>query len=549
MQLRPYQQEAKDAIYHRWNQGDRNTLAVLPTGAGKTVLFGSVVHDHKGFSCSIAHRQELVGQISMALAREHIRHRIIGPQNVIKDIVQAHTRELGQAWYDPTAPAGVAGVDTLLRRADSLEDWTKRVGLWVTDEAHHLLRDNKWGKAAALFPNAKGLGVTATPLRADGAGLGRDADGVFDSMIEGPSMRWLIDNQFLTDYRIFAPPPHLIMDDSDIGSTGDYKQHAVTAKFRQSKNKIIGDIVGQYLRIAPGKRGVVFVPDVEDAIDTAAAFNAAGIPAESVSAKTPDRERTAIINRFRRGDLTVLVNVDLFGEGFDLPAIEVVSMARPTMSYALYAQQFGRALRLMDGKDIAIIIDHVGNVARHGLPDRPRIWTLDRVERSGSANKDPDLIPTKACQQCTAVYEATHMACPFCGHVNEPAGRSRPDQVDGDLLELDASVLAEMREAVDAIDKPAADLRARMQYAGAPGAAVGGAVKNHMRRQDAQQSLRDVMAMYGGHQKAAGRDKREAQKRFFWKFGIDILSAQALGRPEAETLTAKIATELFNGVA
>ncbi len=548
MQLRPYQQEAKSAIYDRWNAGDRNTLAVLPTGAGKTVLFGSVVHDHQGYSCSIAHRQELVGQISMALAREQIYHRIIGPQNVISDIVQAQTRELGQAWYDPTAKAGVAGVDTLLRRAPSIKDWTKRVGLWVTDEAHHLLEANKWGKAAALFPNARGLGVTATPLRADGAGLGRHADGVFDSMIEGPSMRWLIDQKFLTDYRVFAPPPHLIMDDSDIGSTGDYKQHAVATKFRQSKNRIIGDIVGQYLRIAPSKRGVVFVPDVEDAIDTAAAFNAAGIPAEAVSAKTPSRDRTAIINRFRRGDLTVLVNVDLFGEGFDLPAIEVVQMARPTMSYALYAQQFGRALRLMEGKTEAIIIDHVGNVQRHGLPDRQRIWTLDRVERGDKQSKDPDLIPTKSCQGCTAVYYATHMACPYCGHINEPAGRSRPDQVDGDLLELDPAVLAEMRAAIDAVDKPPADLRARMQYAGAPMMAVNGAVKNHGKRQDAQQQLRDIMAMYGGHQKAAGRDKREAQKRFFWKYGVDVLSAQALGRPDAEALTIKIATDLMNGV-
>lgn len=547
MQLRPYQQDVKDQVLAFWATNPTgNALAVKPTGAGKTVTMASIIHDHRGASCAIAHRQELVGQISQAMAREGIRHRIIGPAPVIRDIVQAHTRELGQSYYDPNAPAAVAGVDTLLRRTDKLVDWLRQVTLWVTDEAHHLLAGNKWGRAADLFPNAKGLGVTATPLRADGAGLGRDNDGVFDTMIEGPSMRWLIDNGYLTDYRIFAPPSDFKIGDDAISSTGDFSAPKMKAAAKESH--IVGDVVAHYQKIAPGKLGVVFATDIETSTEVAQQFNAAGVPAEVVSSKTPDRERSAILRRFKARELQVLVNVDLFGEGFDLPAIEVVSMARPTMSYALYVQQFGRALRLMDGKTVAIVIDHVGNVMRHGLPDKPRVWSLDRREKAARKERDPDLIPTATCQSCTAVFEATHDSCPFCGHVNVPVGRSKPEQVDGNLLELDPSVLAQMRGEIERIDEDPGMLRRRMEAAGAPGVAVGGAVKNHRRRQEAQSKLRETIAIWAGHQRAANRSDSESYKRFFWRYGVDVMGAQALGTREAEELATKIAEDLLKCV-
>lgn len=545
MKLRPYQQNLKNDIYNGWAAGCRNMLAVSATGSGKTVLFGSVIHDHNGPSCAIAHRQELVSQISMALAREELRHRIIGPQPVIRDIVQAQTKELGRSWYDPTAPAAVAGVDTLLKRTDALTNWMNSVTLWVQDEAHHLLRANKWGRAIELFPNAKGLGVTATPTRADGAGLGRHADGVFDHMVEGPGMRWLIDNGWLTDYRIFAPPSDLIMDDGDVGSTGDYSAPKMRAKAQ--KSHIIGDVVSHYLRIAPGKRGVTFATDVETATEMAARFNAAGVPAAVVHAKSKNRDQ--IVRDFRAGKYLMLVNVDIFGEGFDLPAIDVVIMARPTMSYSLYAQQFGRALRIMNGKLVAIIIDHVGNVMRHGLPDRRREWILDRREKR-SKGRDPDVLPTKTCQECLAVYEAIYVACPYCHHVNEPAGRSRPEQVDGDLLELDPDTLAAMRGEIARIDESHIDLKRRMEYAGAPPQAVNGAVANHRDRQQAQAALRDVIALWAGYQRQMGRPDSESYRRFYFRYGVDVATAQTLGRKDANLLCQRIADDLveFMGV-
>ena len=443
MKLRPYQQALETSALDAWAVGDCNVLAVLPTGGGKTVILSKIASDNVGACVAIAHRQELVGQISQAFARNGLKHRIVGPKNVIKQIVKNHVVELGRSYYDPAALAGVAGVDTLLRRADSLKPWLDRVTLWIQDEAHHVLTANKWGKAADLFPNARGLGVTATPTRADGMGLGRHHDGLFDVMVEGPTMRELIDAGYLTEYKIFAPPSDLDLSEvATSKATGDYNANGLRAAVQ--KSHILGDVVSHYLKLARGKLGVTFTPDVATATETAERFNASGVPAEVVSAKTPDAERAAILERFKRRELLQLVNVDLFGEGFDLPAIEVVSFARPTQSYSLYVQQFGRALRILDGKTEAVIIDHVGNVVRHGLPDAVREWSLDRREKR-SKGKPSDAKPLTACSECASVYEREFKACPYCGHVTPPVARSSPEFVDGDLHELDADTLAAMR--------------------------------------------------------------------------------------------------------
>lgn len=398
----------------------------------------------------------------------------------------------------------------------------------VVHNCHHLLADNKWGKATALFPNAKGLGVTATPTRADGRGLGRHADGLMDVMVESPGMRDLIGMGFLTDYRIFAPPSDINLASVPISASGDFSPEPLRAAVH--KSHIVGDVVSHYLRIAPGKLGVTFAVDVESATEIAAAYRQAGVPSEVVSANTPPALRAAILSRFARGELKQLLNVDLFGEGFDLPAIEVVGMARPTQSFALYCQQFGRSLRPLDGKSHAIIIDHVSNVLRHGLPDAPRVWTLDRRERR-SRGKPDDVIPVRTCPSCLSVYERIYRECPFCGHYPEPAGRSGPEQVDGDLAELTPEALARLRGE---IDKPLV-----LPYGATP--EIAGAVKKrHHEKQQAQAALRDAMAQWGGVQVARGLDLSQAQRLFYITYGIDVASAQALGRAEAEALRLRV---------
>lgn len=538
MILRPYQFKLKDQIYTAW-ETFQNVLAVLATGAGKTVIFSSILAEHPGASCAVAHRQELVGQISMALAWFGIRHRIIGPKPVIRFIIRLQVETFGRDYYDPAARCAVAGVDTLIRREKELAAWLKQVTLWVMDEGHHVLEANKWGKAVAMFPNARGLGVTANTIRADGKGLGRHADGIMDTLVEGINMRELIDLGFLTDYRIFAPPSDLDLEGVSIsGKTGDFSGPQL--KKRVQRSHIVGDVVEHYLRLAPGKLGVTFANDVETATDITANFNRAGVPAEMVSAKTKDTVRVEISRRLRRGEIKQLVNVDIFGEGYDLPAIEVVSMARATASFNLFCQQFGRGLRPLDGKLDATIIDHVGNTLRHGLPDAPQVWSLDRRSTRVKGNPDPDVIPVRACPLCTGVYEAIYSSCPYCGHVPIPAGRSAPEFVDGDLTELDPETLATMRGEIDRVNKPAGTIERKFRFAGASDIATAGAVKNHRARQLAQEELRNAIAWWAGYQRSMGRSDSESYRRFYFAFGVDVLSAQALGRPEAEALTIRV---------
>jgi superfamily II DNA or RNA helicase len=525
VQLRPFQAALKSDVYAAWQAGARNVLAVAPTGSGKTVLFSDILHEYPGASVAIAHRSELVSQISLALARNGVRHRLIGQPALVRTCVSIHIAETGRSYYDPSSRCAAAGVDTLIRM-EAADPWFARVGLWVQDEAHHLLAENKWGTASAMFPNAHGLGVTATPVRADGKGLGRHADGLMDVMVQAPGMRSLIQQGYLTDYRIFAPPSDLDLSAVGISAGGDFSPDPLRKAVHASH--ILGDVVAHYLKIAAGKLGVTFAVDVEHAGEIAQAYRAAGVPAEVVSAKTPDAGRASILRRFARGEVKQLVNVDLFGEGFDLPALECVSMARPTQSFALYAQQFGRSLRPMEGKAHALIIDHVGNVHRHGLPDAPREWSLDRRERH-SASKS-DVVPVRTCPECAGTYDRVlGPTCPYCSYTVEPVGRSSPEQVDGDLAELTPEALARLRGEIDAAPAFHPDPLIAKSL-----------VARQREKQEAQEALRAAMAQWGGYRAAAGDDVYTAQRRFYLTYGVDVATAQTLGRAEAEALRARL---------
>lgn len=560
--LRPFQAALERDIYQAWNAGAVNVMPVAATGSGKTVLLSKLLYDEPGASIAIAHRQELVSQISIALARNGVRHRLVGAKkgaNLIRVITALQVAELGYSFFDPNAKTGVGGVDTIIRM-DHDDPWFKQVRFGVQDEAHHVLKANKWGQAAGMFPQARWLFPTATPLRADGKGLGRHADGLVDVMVLAPSMRDIINMGYLTDYRIFAPPSDLDLSQVALSqATGDF--NADQLRKAVHKSHITGDVVAHYLKLAPGKLGVTFAVDVEAATEIAAAFRAAGVPAEVVSAKTPDALRQQILRRFKNREILQLINVDLFGEGFDLPAIEVVSFARPTESFALYCQQFGRALRLMLSKEaaavhahltdeqrraaiaasekpVAIIIDHVNNVLRHGLPDARREWSLDRRDRR--SGKKSDAIPMRVClnADCVQPYERVFKCCPYCGHYPPPPTRSAPEFVDGDLLELDAETLAALRGDIAKIDGDAV-----IPWGASP--EVAGAVrKRHWERQQGQAALRNVIAWWAGLESAQGRGESESYRRFYFKFGVDVANAQTLGAREAAELAERVAVEL-----
>ena len=544
--LRDYQENIERRIQSGWREHTRNILAVLPTGAGKTVLFSEIIRKHVGPSVVIAHRQELLSQISRALARDGVRHKIIGPKAIIKFCIYAHVEDTGRSYYDPNAIVAVAGVDTLVRRLDDLTEWGKTITMWVQDEAHHITKNNKWGKVIALFPNALGLGVTATTMRTDGKGLGAHAAGVFHSLIVGPDLRALINASYLTDYKIFAPQSDIDLANVPISSaTGDFTPVPLKAAVR--KSHIVGDVVANYLKFAKGKIGVTFATDVETAGDIAAEYNRAGIPAEVISAKTPDRIRMAILEKFKTRQILQVVNVDIFGEGFDLPAIEVISMARPTASYVLFVQQFGRSLRILDGKERALIIDHVGNIIRHGLPDHGKIWTLNNRDGKGGSGESPT--PLRSCPnpECLGVYERYYKSCPYCGYTPQPASRSSPEFVDGDLAELDEATLARLRGARDKIDLPVEEYRSQLVASHCPVVGQLAHVKRHTEQQTMQAALRTSMAWWAGIQASMGRDMSQSDRRFYHYFGIDKLSAQGLGIADALELAEKINSHIGAG--
>jgi superfamily II DNA or RNA helicase len=571
--LRWYQGDLKQAANDAWALWgpQSNVLAVMPTGAGKTVFFASVIADHTGASCAIAHRRELVGQISMALAKFGIRHRIIAPPPVIRAICAEHLKELGVCFYDPTARAGVVSVQSLTDRVVQLEaKWIAQVTLWVIDECHHGVVDTGWGKVLTLFPNAKGLGVTATPIRADGRGLGIHAQGLFHTMVVGPTMRELIDWGYLCDYRIVVAETHIDMTGVSIGADGDYVLKTGKGKKAVRASTLVGDVVSTYLKWTPNMLGICFTSDVETAEDIAAQFRAKGVTAEAVDGKTDAGIRDAAMRRFKARETMVLVNCELYGEGTDVPGVEVVMLARKTMSFAMHAQQFGRGARLNISRELMQqwddftvaerrahiaaspkprfwILDHAGNVCNPllGLPDAKNDWSLDDTERKSSG--PTDVIPNRSCLNpvCLSPYPRSLPACPYCHEKPKPTpGTTGSAAVDGDMTELDDALLAAMRGAVAAVAMPNDEYRQQPHIRNLPAAWAGSNVKKHDAHRTALLQLQDSLAWWAGEHRAHGRTDAEVYRRFYLMFGIDWLTCQAQDRESMEKLTAAVSSKL-----
>lgn len=537
--LRPYQQQLVNGINGAWQSGHKNVLAVMPCRSGKTVTFTSINADSRP-SCTIVHRQELIGQISSTYARTGVPHNIIAPQSVINYCISEQIKATGRQFYHPNAPATVAGVDTLIRRFKSGDRWCRNIERKVMDEAHHGLQANKWGKAFALFENANGLGVTATPIRGDNKSLHVEQGGLFNQLVQGIEMRELIEMGSVCDYRVIAPEPSINEAELKIGSTGDFTDSS--ARKAAHKSQIVGDVVSTYLQHVPGKSAIAYTVDVAQAEELAERFRQSGVTAASLDGSTPDAIRQETVDRFTRGEIKVLTNCDLFSEGLDLPGVDVVIMARPTMSFGMFVQQFCRCLTPADNKPFGIIIDHVGNVlrmaARYGMPDTPRKWQLWR-EEGRRQQKEPDAIPHRTCEACSLTYEAITMTCPYCGHTRVPDDRGAPEQVDGILAEMSPELLQQLRMAKAEVwrDEP------KMPY-GASDAIVGAQLKRHAQKQMAHRSLLEAMNFWGGVQLAEGFTDTQMQARFLHRFGIDVMTAQGLPTNKAIELAENIRSSL-----
>ena len=392
-----------------------SVLLVAPTGFGKTVAFSYICASAvaKGKRVWImAHRVELVDQIADTLKAFNVAFGYIA------------------AGY-PKAPAmrvQVASVQTLARRMDDHE----KPDLIIVDEAHHATTKNTIGRILAACPAAKVLGVTATPARLSGEGMGD----VFKSMVLGPSVQSLIDNGRLSPVTVYAPPT---VDLSGLHvRAGDFVISEAAAAM--DKPKITGDAVAHYRRLADRKRGVAFCTSVDHARHVALQFVDAGYRSVHVDGGMDRYQRRQVVDAFKKGEINVLTSCDLVSEGFDCPGIEVGISLRPTASTGLWIQQVGRCLRTADGKSRAIILDHAGNTLRHGLPTEERDWTLDGAERRSRGTSAPS-ISVRVCPKCFASQQSGFGVCKECGYTF-PIQARKVEAVEGELQEVLATKAA-----------------------------------------------------------------------------------------------------------
>jgi superfamily II DNA or RNA helicase len=383
MSLRPDQERAVNEVLAAFGR-HRSALLVSPVGSGKTLMFAEVCRRIQGRALIVAHRRELLRQAANKVLAASLKPSIIAP---------GHR-------HDPEAPVWVASIQTLARREMDFS----MVQLAVFDEAHRAVSPTALAVIEAL-PHALILGVTATPQRLDGRGLGQ----VFEHMVLAASVSELIAAGHLAAFDYYGH-----RDKPDLAGVpmrqGDYAPEHLAP--RMLKSVIMGNAVQHYARLCPGRPAVAFAVNVEHARALAAAFAAQGWRAASVDGSMSHAERDRRISGLATGELHVLVSVELVSEGLDIPGIEACILQRPTASPTLAIQQTGRALRPKPNGARAVILDHVGNYERHGLPDDDRAWSLEgRVGRKAT----PGGLTVWTCAECYRCNRSTCPACTGCG--------------------------------------------------------------------------------------------------------------------------------------
>jgi DNA repair protein RadD len=420
--LRHYQNTMVNGIRDSFRNLFSAVLAVLPTGGGKTVVFTFIAQAmslKRKKVIILVHRIELLRQTSTALSKFDVEHGMINPQ------------------YTPkfTSNVQIASVQTIIKRLNYFVAINWVADTIIIDECHHA-NSASWVTIVAHFkamnPNLKIIGVTATPIRGDGQGLGVQSGGMFEDMVIGPQVQDLINEGFLVKPRIFGPPEKL--DLSNLHSEkGDYKKSELLTLV--DKPKITGSAVEHYKELCPGTPAVVFCVRVEHAEHVAQQFRDAGFKFYAVDGSMDDDIRKRILGGLANGTVDGVCSCDLISEGTDIPAIGCAILLRPTKSKGLYLQQVGRALRPCEGKEYAFVLDHVGNTEAHGLPYQYQEWTLDgSIKKRGSKSEEPP-VRVIMCESCFMQQEPTTV-CVGCGHVMKPPKNNTPKQVEGKLREI-----------------------------------------------------------------------------------------------------------------
>lgn len=394
--LRAYQQRLVDRARESLAAGHKHVLVQSPAGSGKTATMAEIAKtatERGNRVLFIVHRKEIVTQARATFER----------------------------WGVNMTLCEVGMVQTITRRLDHIET----PQLILCDEAHHSLAVT-YKRIFEHFDGAALVGFTATPARLSGAGMKE----IYDNLIIGPEIKWLIDNNYLAPYDYYAPT---LIDVERLkrASTGDYSNKSMDQAIKV--RAIFGDVLKTYKEVADETKTIVYTHNVQASIDVAEAFKRAGYPAEQVDGKTSTELREQAMDNFRSGRTLILVNAELYGEGVDVPDCQTVIMLRPTDSLTLFIQQSMRGMRYQPGKR-ATIIDHVGNAYRFGLPDTPREWSLEGQPKKKHVKSDAPAIRT--CPNCFAVLPAIAHICPLCGFEQPVESRELEVEAEAKLTKL-----------------------------------------------------------------------------------------------------------------
>ena len=385
----------------------------MPTGAGKGQTIGAIARGAAGKGRRVlvlAHRAELIEQLTSTVRAWGLEPDVIAPGRTLQG-----------------RQVAVGSVHTVARRLELLP----APDLIIQDEAHHLVAGNIWGRVINAWPDAHLIGKTATPERLDGKGLGVEAGGYFEALVLGPSAGWLVEQGWLARPKVFSWPGARNSKLRRRMGEFDLEQAAQTFGDRAA----IGDAVSHYRRRLHPGTAICFCCTIEHAEQLAGAFRAAGIRAASVSGATPADQRKRLIAGLGTGEVEVLSSCMIISEGTDIPSVGGAILMRPTASLSLYLQMVGRALRPAAGKQEAVILDHVGNAHRHGLPTDEREWNL-----AGRRRREGLSIPIKDCPLCFCSCPSAAQVCPDCGHLflaeERDEQRRGLQQLEGELVEV-----------------------------------------------------------------------------------------------------------------
>lgn len=454
IELRGYQRKLVAAASQFYRDAPPDQAALLmqsATGSGKTRTAAYIVDKYASTGRQVlwlVHREELLMQAALTFAEYGIKHRLVCAASSERAIKAQEFREHGRSFVDSFAPVVIASIQTIVRRLEVLP-WLQPTQI-VADEAHLSLAAT-WRRVLARWPQARLLGLTATPTRLDGQTFDRQGGGLYDAIITGPRVSDLIGWGNLADFEVYAPPLDFTQAKRTKMKGGDFDPKALESEF--AKPVIFGDVVGHYRKYSHGKPAIAFCPTVAVSERFAQAFRDAGYRAVAIDGQTDDTVRRRSLQELARGELDVVTSVSILVEGTDVPLATTALLLRRTQSLSLYLQAVGRVLRPHPQKDRAIILDFVGAVQAHGMPDADREWTLEGKPRSERAGSDQPAVTIRTCPKCFAIH-APAPACPSCSYAYTTRDRA-PQEVAGELVRITPEMRAQMAAQAEAERKQA----------------------------------------------------------------------------------------------